>query len=369
MQVGTSTGGVAEGARADRAALVVDARALEAALDADAADLPARVADVVERARRADEPEALAWGLRAWAVLRRRDNDPAGAVRLLREARTVAQRDGRPVLEAWVLASRSVAELERGRTTRARADAEAALALAERAAPDDRDGARAVHARVQLQLAVMEHNAGRLVDAEARYRAFLREVPADSPDAVRGANNLAVLLVARADFDEALVWAERAVAAAAGLAPSLRSWPHLTRALVHVQAGRLAAGLRDLERAAAASEAAGQSSAEYYVEYADAMREMRLLPEAVAAGERALTELAAAGAGLVAVDAEISLAETLLMTGDAERAVLHAEGARARARAQRRPGTHDRAVVVAAEARLHTAAASVADLAAARRAA
>ncbi|QGQ18643.1 CHAT domain-containing protein [Cellulomonas sp. JZ18] len=369
MQGASSAADLAVEPPAEEAALVADARALEAALDAADDDLPARVADVVARARRARDPEALAWGLRAQAVLRRRANDPAGAVRLLDEARTVAARAQRPVLEAWMLASRSVAELERGRTTRARADAEAALALAEGAAAGDRDEARALHARVQLQLAVMEHNAGRLVEAEARYRAFLREVPGGSPDAVRGANNLAVLLVARADFDEALRWAERAVAAAAGLSPLLRSWPYLTRALVHVQAGRLSAGLRDLELAAGASEAAGQSSAEYYVEYADAMREMRLLPEAAAAGERALAELATAGAGLVEVDAEISLAETLLVAGDAERAARHADRARARARAQRRPGVHDRAVVVAAEARLRASAVGPADLAAARRAA
>ncbi|GIG38959.1 CHAT domain-containing protein [Cellulomonas phragmiteti] len=351
-----------------RAELVDEARTLESAIDVDPADVRRRAGRVVAQARRSDVPEALVWGLRTIAVLDRLEGDPAAAVALLDDALAVARRAGLPTLCAWVLASRSVTQLELGRTARARSDAAAALAVVDEhrardAALDD------LHARIQLQLAVMDHNAGRLVEAEARYRAVAREVEPGDPNFVRAANNLALVLVARTAYGEALRWAELAVDGATRLGPALRSWPYLTRALIEVQTGRLGDGLRDLERAARASEEAGQSPGEYYVEYAETMRELRLLPEAAAAGRRALEELVAAGGGLVEVDARISLAETLLLLGDAVGAAQQAQTARVRARAQRRPGAHDRAVLVAVRARVRAGDAGPADLAAVRRAA
>ncbi|MCC2320511.1 CHAT domain-containing protein [Cellulomonas xiejunii] len=353
------------GARAD---LLREARALRTALDTDPAGARSDAVRVVAAARTLGEPEALAWGLRAVAVLHRHDGDPESAERLLGEAARVARRAGLAAVGAWVLASRSVARLELGRTAQARSDAMAALAVVEQHGADDPrvDGLRA---RLHLQLAVMDHNAGRLARAEARYRAVARDVAADSPDLVRAANNLALVLVARTSYVEALHWAQLAVDGAARLGPALRSWPYLTRALIKVHTGRLAEGLRDLEAAAAASQRAGQSSGEYYLEYADTMRELRLLPEAAVAGRRALDELARAGDGLVEVDARISLAETLLLSGDAEHAAEHAAAARDGARRQRRPGAHDRAVLVTAQALARSERAGVPELASVQRAA
>ncbi|UZN02274.1 hypothetical protein [Cellulomonas sp. S1-8] len=351
-----------------RAEVLAQARRLESEIDADPAGTRLRAADLAEQARAHHHPEALVWALRALAVLSRHEGDPAGAVAMLDDALALARRAGLATPGAWVLASRSVAQLELGRTARARTDASAALRIVDERRGDDPE-LDDLHARIQLQLAVMDHNAGRLVEAEARYRSIVREVAPGSANLVRAANNLALVLVARTEYTEALRWAQLAVDGAARLGPSLRSWPYLTRALIEVQTGRLADGLRDLERAARASQEAGQSPGEYYVEYAETMRELRLLPEAAAAGRRALDELAAAGGGLVEVDARISLAETLLMLGDAVGAAEQAETARVRARAQRRPGAHDRAVLIAVRARARAGDAGPADLAAVRRAA
>lgn len=351
-----------------RTALLAEARRLESAIDADPVEARRRATDVVAHARRTGEREALVWGLRALAVVSRLEGDPAAAVGLLDDALTVARRARLTTLCAWVLASRSVTQLELGRTARARSDASVALRVVDEHRADD-PALDDLHSRIHLQLAVMDHNAGRLVEAEARYRAVAREVAPGNPNLVRAANNLALVLVARTEYGEALRWAELAVEGAARLGPALRSWPYLTRALIEVQTGRLADGLRDLERAARASQEAGQSPGEYYVEYAETMRELRLLPEAAAAGARALEELAAAGGGLVEVDALISSAETLLLLGDAATAVEQAGRARALARAQRRPGAHDRAVLIAVRGRARTGQAGTTDLAAVRRAA
>lgn len=356
------------GVDVDAADLLRDARALRTALDTDPAAARADAARVVTAARAPGHDEALAWGLRALAVLHRHDGDPAAADRLLGEALRVARRAGLDGVAAWVLASRSVARLELGRTAPARADALAALQVVD--VLGDADPVVAgLDARLQLQLAVMDHNAGRLADAEARYRAVAAAVEPDSPDLVRAANNLALVLVARTQYAQALHWARRAVDVAGRLGPALRSWPHLTRAVIHVHTGHLADGLRDLEAAARASQEAGQSTGEYYLEYAETMRELRLLPEAATSGRRALEEVVAAGGGLVEVDARISLAETLLVLGDAAGAAEQAQVARTRARAQRRPGAHDRAVLIGVQALARIGRAGEADLAAVARAA
>ncbi|MBO0920484.1 CHAT domain-containing protein [Cellulomonas sp. zg-ZUI222] len=350
-----------------RARLLRDARALRSTLDTDPDAARVQAARVVAGARALGEPEALAWGLRAVGVVHRHDGDPASAERLLGEAARVARRARLAPVEAWVLASRSVARLELGRTTQARADALAALSVVQLV--DGDPVLEGLDARLQLQLGVMDHNAGRLVQAEERYRAVARHAVAGGPDAVRAANNLAVVLVSKAQYAEAARWVQLAVEGAARLGPALRAWPYLTRALIAVHTGRPADGLRDLEAAARASRDAGQSPVEYYLGYAEAMRELRLLPEAAAAGRRAIDELTAAGADLVEVDARISLAETLLLAGDPHGAAEHALAAGGRARRQRRPGAYDVAVLVAVRSLARLGRVGVAELDSVQRAA
>ncbi|MBO3094223.1 CHAT domain-containing protein [Cellulomonas dongxiuzhuiae] len=351
-----------------RAGLLQDARALRDALDKDPAGARPDATRVVATARALREPEPLAWGLRALAVLHRHDGDPAAAETILGEAIRVARRAHLPVVGAWLLASRSVARLELGRTAQSRSDALAALRVVDERGGNDPDLV-GLHLRLQLQLAVMDHNSGRLTHAEERYRTVAREAAADSADLVRAANNLALVLVGRAEYSEALLWAQAAVDGAARLGPALRSWPYLTRSLIEVHTGRLAQGLRDLDAAARALQEAGQSPGEYYLQYAETMRELRLLPEAAAAGRRALEEIVGAGADLLEVDARISLAETLLLAGDAEQAAEHAAVVRERARRQGRPGAYDRAVLVSVQALTRLGRAGAPELASVQRAA
>lgn len=352
----------------ERAALCLEARALDAVLERQGAAARPLVEDVLARARSQQDPEALAWALRALAVVHRYEDDPPGAVRLLNRSVRVARTHGLAEVEAWALGSRASVELVRGRTARARADAGTALRLVGTVDGTPEDLGE-LTSRLQLLLAVSDHNAGRLADAEASYRELLRQVPPGSTNEVRGANNLALVLAARGEFTEALERAEHAVAVASRLSPLVQPWPFLTRALIEVRTGRLGDGLRDLERAAESCEQAGLSPGECYLEYADTMRELRLLPEAVGAGERAVRELQRAGEGLVVAEARVALAETLLMAGDLDAAVEAAQAGRRAARAQGRRTIHDRAVVVTVQARSRSGLADASDLAAVRRAA
>ena len=362
-----STADVTPARHGDHRALRAEARALGAAVDEAGAAVRPLVEDVLARARRARDAESLAWATRALGIVRRYEDDPAAAARLLTRAAGIARGAGLVEIEAWALGSRASVELMRGRTARSRADAEAATALL-RGAAASADVAE-LRSRLQLVLAVADHNTGRLAEAAVRYRDLLQQAAPGSAREYGAANNLALVLAARGQFAEALSLAERAVATAAALGPVMQSWPYLTRGLIGVRTGRIGDGLRDLERAAEACAAAGISPGECYLEYADAMRELRLLPEAVAAGERAVAELERAGAGLVAAEARVGLAETLLVAGDLDAAAAAADAVRVSARAHGRRAIHDRAVVVAVQARRSSGLVDDRDLAAVRRAA
>ena len=74
--------------------------------------------------------------------------------------------------------------------------------------------------------------------------------------------------------------------------------------------------MQDFDRSARAYVAADMPLGEYYTEYADAMVDLRLLPEARSAAERAVEELVAAGVTLMATEAKLRLARISLLTGD-----------------------------------------------------
>ena len=91
--------------------------------------------------------------------------------------------------------------------------------------------------------------------------------------------------------------------------------------------------MRDFDRSAQAYVDAGIPLGEYYTEYADAMIDLRLLPEASAAAARAVEELDAAGLRCMATEAQMRLARISLLTGDL------GTGRRARGRGRRRGPT------------------------------
>ena len=81
--------------------------------------------------------------------------------------------------------------------------------------------------------------------------------------------------------------ADEAVRLSAEL-PALQALLIQTRAWIAVRAGQLLEGLREFHRSAEAYAGAGMPLGEYYTEYADAMVDLRLLPEASSAAEHAV---------------------------------------------------------------------------------
>ena len=108
---------------------------------------------------------------------------------------------------------------------------------------------------------------------------------------------------------------------------------------------------------------------EYYTEYADAMVDLRLLPEASAAAERAVEEFVLAGVPLLATEARLRLARISLLAGDLERAGALADEVADEARRQRRGVSRDHAVLIGVESRQQRSQAGPAELVVARRAA
>src|SRR5215472_19350977 len=119
-----------------------------------------------------------------------------------------------------------------------------------------------------------------------------------------------------------------------------------------MKSGRFAEGLRIFEEAARAYRAAALSLGEHYIEYADALMELRLLPEATTAAREAVREFSDTGIPLMAAEAQLRVAQLTLLAGDYDAAVTAATAAAAAFGRQTRAAFRARAVVVAAEARL-----------------
>src|SRR5207237_816362 len=61
---------------------------------------------------------------------------------------------------------------------------------------------------------------------------------------------------------------------------------------------------------------AGLPLGDHYTEYADALMELRLLPEAATAARRGMEEFSAAGVPLMAAEAQLRVAQLALLAGD-----------------------------------------------------
>ena len=120
------------------------------------------------------------------------------------------------------------------------------------------------------------------------------------------------------------------------------------------------------EEAAQAYRTAALPLGEHYIEYADALTELRLLPEAANASRRAVEEYSAAGIPLMAAEAQLRVARLALLAGDCTAAAAAAETAAAEFHRQGRAMWRARAFIVTAEARLSCGTVTRADLAGAR---
>ncbi len=324
---------------------------------------------LVAAAERHRDRRALVLGLLALAISHRFQMAHGEAVRLLNRAARLSRGLADAQLEVEVLAARAVALHESGLVDRARRDIDEGLRLLG-AGTARLDGDRArLHAYLELQRALLDHNAGRHHAAEARYRQIIARGCGSDDIELRVLNNLAIALASRGVYDEALAFSRRSIEVATRLGPAVAAIASQTHAWIVVRQGRLVQGMAEFDEVALAYERAGIPLGEFHIEVSDAMADLRLLPEAISAAQASADALATAGVWLMWVEAQVRLARLHLAEGNAHRARELADCAATRSRAQRRVGWTDRARLVGVQARLDAGEAAAADALAARRAA
>jgi tetratricopeptide (TPR) repeat protein len=296
---------------------------------------------LVAEARQARHPEALALALRALALAEQSRLNDATAIALLDEACAIARRHHLRATLADLLMSRATVQQELGRFPAARRDLSAAAAIVTGPAVLELDFNRAV----------LLQNGGRLDDAAAIYHQLLADPGIGTWRRAVCANNLALIEAEQGRFGSALQRLGE-TPGAAEIGPALTATLTQTRAWVTMKSGRFAEGLRVFEEAARAYQAAALSLGEHYIEYADALMELRLLPEATTAARLAVQEFSRTGIPLMAAEAQLRVAQLTLLAGDYDSAVTAAAAAAAAFGRQTRAAFRARAVVVAAEARL-----------------
>ncbi|MGE5293044.1 MAG: CHAT domain-containing protein [Micromonosporaceae bacterium] len=324
---------------------------------------PARFRPVAERlvaqARRAGQPEALALALRALAWAERARLDDRSAIRLLDEACRIARRHRLDSVLAELLMSHAAVSQELGRMTAARRDLDAAEPLV--------TGTLATE--LSFHRAVLLQNIGQLADSAALYHRVLSDTAASARRLVLCANNLALIESQQGRHGLALRRLEEVLPAAGNVGPALTAMVVQSRAWVTVQSGRFAEGLGLFEEAEQAYRDAELPLGEHYIEYADALMELRLLPEATNAARRAVEEFSAVNVPLMAAEAQLRVAQLATLSGECAEADAASAAAVAAFRRQARAAWRARAVVVMAEAHFRCGTASPGEMAHARAAA
>jgi tetratricopeptide (TPR) repeat protein/CBS domain-containing protein len=320
--------------------LLIRAEAVQDGVVGDPMAHGAEAARLVVEARRRGETEALVVALRALAWTERARLANRSARELLDEAAALCRRAGLATRLGEVLITRSAVEQELGRPQAALADlAEARMLAAPAAVPD-----------LEHKLATVLHNTGRLVEAAAGYVRVLEHPSSTPATASAAANNLGLIESLRGRSDLALRYLDRAAALAPAVGPARIAFVAHNRGLVLAQAGRLGESLRQLDHAAKLLEAAGLPLGEFHFEHADALVDLRLLPEARGLARRAARDLAARDVPLMAAEARLRVAQAALLDGDLAEAVRSAATARALFRRHRRTAWAARATVVLVEA-------------------
>jgi tetratricopeptide (TPR) repeat protein len=316
-------------------------------------------AALVAEARRAGQPEALAAALRALAWAERLRLNAPLAIRLLDEACRIARRHRLADVLADVLMSRAAVRQELGHMLAARRDLRDAATLV--------TGART--RELNFQQATLLQNAGQLADAAAIYQRLLSDPGADPSQKTKSASNLALIESEQGRYAQALRRCDQALQAAIEIGPALAAAVAESRAWVTVQSGRFAEGMSLFDQATQALSAARLPLGDHYHEYADALMELRLLPEAAAAARRGMQEFTAAGVPLMAAEAQLRVAQLALLAGDTAEAITASTTATTAFRQQRRWSWRARSLLVTAEARLNSGTATPADLTEAQAAA
>ena len=314
---------------------------------------------VVDEARRAGQPEPLVIGLRAraWSAFRLLAGGQAKG--LLDEAARLARAASLDVRLGEVLVSRAAVNLELGRSRSAQRDLDRARPLLGGAAPPE----------LEFLSGVFAQNAGRLSTAAAIYRRVLGDARAAVDIRAKATNNLGLIEAQFGHYGSAMTLVARAQELAREVGPAMTAYFTESRALVTASAGRLPASLDLFEQAERLYEVAGLPRAELLVDHAEAMSDLRLLPEAADAAQRAAAEFDASGAVLMRAEAELRVARLALLAGNLELASSSASTAELTLRLQGRAGWAASAVAVTSEARAKAGTATATDLRRVRRAA
>jgi tetratricopeptide (TPR) repeat protein len=318
-------------------------------------------ARAVEQARSAGVPEALVVGLRALAWYERSRSDHARAKALLDEAVRVANRHNLPGRLHDVLVTRAAVRLELGAVSAALRDLDRAAAIPGLGASVEHD----------TQRAAVLYNVGRLADAATICRKILASPDVGVHIRAKMTSNLAWVEAQLGRPEQALQLLDRADELAVSIGGSaLVAEFASNRAWILARAGRLVDGLRQADKAVELIRAAGAPPlTEHYVELADTMLDLRLLPEAMSLAESAAEEFARYGIRLMAGEAVLRIAQIALTAGNYHRSAESATAVADEFRRQRRPAWAARAELIVAEAARLSGSATRQHLNRARRAA
>jgi tetratricopeptide (TPR) repeat protein len=319
--------------------LVLEAESAYSGVVRDPARYTDQIPILIASARAAGNTEALVVALRAQAWARHAVLDNVAAKQWLDQAARLAHREGLSQRLGDVLVTRAIALHELGRRAEARRD----LARAELLVSDER------RPEINLQRALLEHNAGRVQAAMALYHRVLAD-PRCPPDVwIKAANNLSVGYTHLGRPRAALEVLERAAVLAKDQSPQLVAIITNSRAWSSFHAGEVVESLRLFEQAGRLYAAAGMPLAEHYLDYADALVDLRLLEEALTVARSAAAEFESHGARLMAAEARLRCAQLALALGNAKVAQADVDVALAEFRRQRRTAWTARSTVAAIE--------------------
>lgn len=340
-------------------ALLTQARQVYRDVVADPKTFGSTATRIVEQARAADQPEALVQALRAQAWFERSHLGNEHAKALLDDAALIARRHGFDEGLGEVLVTRAAVNHELGRLIPAQRDLNKA--------------ARLTHwqgqAELLFQQAVLYQNLGRLSQAGVLYRRILDDRATPTVVRTKTANNYSIVQMQLGHPDAAQRLVDLGSGLAAEVGPHLTAVLASTRAWVSTQKGRLTQGLDEFADAARLHTEAGLSLAEHYLEYVDALTDLRLLPEAYEVAVRAAEELTSHGVQLMAGEGLLRVARLAALVGDRAAALEAAREARRQFVAQRRAPWRARVDAIVGTIQQESGQASPDTLAAIRRAA
>jgi tetratricopeptide (TPR) repeat protein len=316
-------------------------------------------ADLVTRARHSRDPEALCLALRASGWAERYAMKHQNALRLLNEAVRVARRHGLNHVLGEALVTRGAVKLELGQLSAARRDFDAAEPLVHPAA----------FTELTIQRANLFWNQGDLATGAALYARLLRDSTLTNEVRYKAATNLGIIEAHRGRFHEALALFDEANSAAEQVSPLYVALVAENRAWVLAQAGLLADGIAQFERAKAMFQKLGIPHLELVREYSEALMQLRLLPEAREQARAAASFLDSHGVGLLAAEARLNVAWLALLSNRLNEAVADAEAAQASFRRQKRAWGAAVATTIELDARLRLGAVGPRDFVRVRRAA